>query len=129
MTEKRSMGLPLLSFVTAVQSAGMVGSSCIVHCWRGSSNHLYGAFTAAMKRIVGSGCAKAALSLGTVGCDATSHAGSAAEERDVCVDEVTIDPLEVPVNPWIEDADPDCFPHPKDGDLICWILSYRWLKN
>ena len=54
--------------------------------------------------------------------DANSHAGSAAEERDGHVEEA-------PFNPRIEDADPDCFPPPKDGYPITWIRFYCWLGN
>jgi hypothetical protein len=47
--------------------------------------------------------------------DANSHAGSAAEESDGHVEEVTVDVPGKPFNPRINDADPDCFPPPKDG--------------
>lgn len=65
--------------------------------------------------------AEAALSSGTVGFDAASNASSVVEERDVCIDEVTVDILKAPFNPCIEDADPDCSPPPKDGDPIPWM--------
>lgn len=51
-----------------------------------------------------------------MGFDAASNASSVVEERDVCIDEVTVDILKAPFNPCIEDADPDCSPPPKDGD-------------
>ena len=96
---------------------------------QGTGNHLYGTFAAAKERIVGSGRAKAALTSGMVGCDANPHVGSAAEDRDEGVDEVTADVPDAPFNPRIEDADPDCFPPPRDGDPITWIRFYHWLRN
>ena len=96
---------------------------------QGTANHLYGRFTAAKERIVSSGRAKAKLPSGMAGCNASSHAGSAAGERDGRVDAVTVDVLEAPFNPRIEDADPDCSPPPKDGDPITWTRFYRWLRR
>jgi hypothetical protein len=64
------------------------------------------------------------LAPGTVSRDANSHAGSAAEKRDWHFEEVTVDISGAPFNPRMEDADPDCFPPPKDGDPIIWIRFY-----
>ena len=93
---------------------------------QGTGNQLYGTFTAVKERIVSSGRAKAALFTGRVGCDADS----AVSEGDGHSDAVTVDVLEAPFDPRIEDADPDSSPPPKDGDPFTWWMRfYHWLRN
>ena len=96
---------------------------------QGTGNDLYGTSAVAKERIAGSGRTKAALTSGMVSRAASSHAGSAAEERYGHVEVVTVDVPDAPYNPRIKDADPNCFPPPKEGDRITWIRFYRWLRN